>query len=71
LKVLHIQECYFELPNDFNGSFGDALMLMANRAVQAEVYKEVYDRTVYDVKDYFISERKGKAVVAYEFTDIN
>lgn len=71
MKALHIQECYFELPNDFNGSLGNALMLMANRAIQAEAYKEVYKRTAYDLKDYFLNERKGKTIIEYEFIDIN
>lgn len=71
MQALHIKECYFELPDNFNGSLGDALMLMANRAIQAEAYKEVYKSNVCDLKDYFVNERKGKAVIAYEFIDIN
>lgn len=71
MKALHIQECYFELPDGFNGSLGDALMLMANRTIQVEAYKEVYNRIIYDAKDYFINERKGKTIISYEFIDIN
>ena len=40
-KTLHIMECYFNLPDDFNGSLGDALMLMAHRAKEAELYNEI------------------------------
>lgn len=71
MKTLHIKECYLELPDDFNSSLGDALMLMANRCIQAEAYKEVHNRTAYDMKDYFFNKRKGKAVIVYEFIDIN
>ena len=69
-KILHIKECFFELPDDFNGSLGDALLLMANRAIQAEVYKEVSNKIVYDMRDYFINKRKGKAAISYEIIEV-
>lgn len=70
MKSLHIKECFFELPDDFNGSLGDALILMANRAIQAEAYKEVYGDKCYDLYEYFTKNRKGKCVMSYDFIDI-
>ena len=35
-KLLNIQECYFILPNDFEGTLGDALMLLAQKRLKAE-----------------------------------
>lgn len=72
MKSLHIKECFFELPSDFYGSLGSALMLMANRAIQAEAYKEVYDGGCYDLYEYFTGkDRKGKCVIDYEIIDID
>ncbi len=70
MKSLHIKECFFELPTDFYGSLGDALMLMANRRIQAEAYKEVRDGECYDLYEYFTKNRKGKCVISYEIIDI-
>lgn len=35
-KLLSIQECQFNLPDNFNGSLGDALMLLAKYRLQCE-----------------------------------
>ena len=35
-RLLTIQECQFSLPNDFNGTLGDALMLLAKCRLNAE-----------------------------------
>lgn len=40
-KTLLIYGCCFNLPDNFNGTLGDALMLMANKAKQAEAYNEI------------------------------
>ena len=36
-KLLSIQECQFSLPDDFDGTLGDALMLLAKKRLEAEV----------------------------------
>lgn len=35
-KVFYIENCYFRLPEDFNGTCGDALMLLALRRLEQE-----------------------------------
>ena len=35
-KLLTIQECQFNLPDDFDGTLGDALMLLAKKRLKAE-----------------------------------
>lgn len=35
-KVLYVKDCYFRLPEDFNGTCGDALMLLALRRLEQE-----------------------------------
>ena len=35
-KLLTIQECQFSLPDDFEGTLGDALMLLAKHRLQSE-----------------------------------
>ena len=70
MKAFHITDCLFELPSDFDGSVGDVLMLMANRAKQAEAYKEMYECEIYDMYEYFTKDKKGKCVMNYAFIDI-
>lgn len=40
-KLLSIQECHFNLPDDFNGTLGDALLLLAQHRLQSESDKKV------------------------------
>lgn len=46
-KLLSIEECHFNLPDDFDGSLGDALMLLAQYRLQCEA-----DKKVNKVNDY-------------------
>lgn len=69
MRMLHIKECYFKLPEDFNGSIGDILLLMANRYLQSEAYKEINERNEVDFDNEFIASNK-KGIIAYEFVDI-
>lgn len=68
-KILHIKDCYFNLPDDFNGTLGEALILMSNRAIQAEVYKEMYNSVCFDTYDYLVNSDRSKCVMQYEFID--
>lgn len=51
-KLLSIGECQFSLPDDFEGTLGDALLLLANHRLQAEknkrINKEDIDMSCYD-----------------------
>jgi len=40
-KLLTIQECQFSLPNDFEGTLGDALMLLAKHRLQSESNQKI------------------------------
>lgn len=43
-KVLHIQDCYFRLPENFNGTCGNALMLLALQCLEREKQQAIiYD----------------------------
>lgn len=70
-KLLRIYECYFNLPDNFNGTLGDALMLMANRAKEAEAYDEV--KTYYDgfpdLYGHLRNNDKAKCSIQYEIVD--
>ena len=59
-KVLHIKDCYFRLPEDFNGTCGNALMLLALRRLEQEKEQNVVNRTnsVYDLNDFWNSNEK-------------
>lgn len=40
-KLLTIYECQFNLPDNFDGTLGDALMLLAKRRLEAESKNKV------------------------------
>ena len=40
-KLLTIQECHFTLPDNFEGTLGDALMLLAKKRLEAESLNKV------------------------------
>lgn len=70
-KLLRIYECYFNLPDNFNGTLGDALMLMANRAKEAEAYNEVntYYDDLPDPYSHLRNNDKVKCSIQYEIVD--
>lgn len=73
-KILHIYECHFNLPNDFNGTLGEALMLMANRALAAEAYDEFsfvgrYEDIDIDMREHLLNNENAKCSIAYEIED--
>ncbi len=59
-KVLYIKDGYFKLPEDFNGTCGDALMLLALRRLEQEKKQNVINRTksVYNLNDFWKSDEK-------------
>lgn len=44
-KVLYVKDCYFRLPEDFNGTCGDALMLLALRRLEQEKENKITNKT--------------------------
>jgi hypothetical protein len=41
-KILNIQECYFILPDDFKGTLGEALSLLAEYRLNAEKENQIH-----------------------------
>ena len=50
-KLLSIRECQFSLPDDFEGTLGDALLLLANYRLQVEKSKSINKENI-DVPCY-------------------
>lgn len=44
-KVLHIQDCYFKLPENFNGTCGNALMLLGLHRLEQEKQQSISNET--------------------------
>lgn len=40
-KLLSIHECHFNLPDNFNGTLGEALLLLAQHRLQSEKSQKV------------------------------
>ena len=59
-KVLNIQNCYFRLPQDFEGTCGDALMLLALQRLEREQQQTTTNETNNDnsIRDFWNSDRK-------------
>lgn len=53
-KILRIGEGYFNLPDDFEGSLGDALMLLAEYTLEREATKNTIKETRDSVPDIFL-----------------
>lgn len=45
-RLLTIKECEFSLPNDFNGTLGDALLLLAKYRLEAEKTNKINQKDV-------------------------
>lgn len=59
-KVLHIQDCYFKLPEDFNGTCGNALMLLGLHRSRQEKEQSISNETNNDnrIQDFWASDKK-------------
>lgn len=59
-KVLYIQDCYFKLPKDFNGTCGNALMLLALHRLEQEERQSILNEAKNEnrVDDFWNSDRK-------------
>ena len=81
MKVLVIQDTYFELPNDFSGTLADALRLMADYTESkkdfyfTEVAEKDDDTSPYDEVMNYIDDiliKKGSRVnLTYGMLDID
>ena len=59
-KVLYIQDCYFRLPEDFNGTCGNALMLLGLRRLEQEKQQLISNETNNEnrIEDFWKSDNK-------------
>lgn len=59
-KVLYIKDCYFKLPEDFNGTCGNALMLLAIHRIEQEKQQTIANETNNEnrVSDFWNSDKK-------------
>jgi len=72
-RTLYIEECYFNLPNDFDGTLGEALALLANRALEAEMYDEICDYygDYYGMHDHLKNNNKAKCSISWRIIEEN
>lgn len=47
-KLFHIDECWFNLPDDFTGTCGDALMLLAKYRLEKEKGNQIGKNFAHD-----------------------
>ena len=67
-KLLKIEECYFNLPNDFNGTLGEALTLLAKYRLEKEKENKVTDNANDDEFDCYsalMSNDNAKCTIEY------
>ena len=68
-KLLCINKCYLKLPDNFNGTLGDMLMLMANCCKQSEAYDEVVIKPEIDLEG-LLKTKRVKCTMNYEIIEI-
>lgn len=64
-KVLHIKDCYFKLLEDFNGTCGNALMLLGLHRSRQEKEQSISNET--RIQDFWASDKK--CTMAYCIAD--
>ena len=64
-KVLHIQDAYFKLPENFNGTCGNALMLLGLYRLEQEKQQSITNETNNEnrIEDFWKSD--DKCTMAY------
>lgn len=64
-KVLYIQDCYFRLPENFNGTCGNALMLLGLYRIEQEKQQSISNENnnLNRIEDFW--ESSNKCTMAY------
>lgn len=78
-KLFYIEECWFNLPDDFNGTCGEALMLLAKYRLKQESENKIGSESELLKKDdgsedlytSFISSDDRKATLAHAFLNLD
>lgn len=66
-KVLYIRDCYFRLPENFDGTCGNALMLLALHRLEQEEQQAICKEGENRLTDFWNSDRK--CTMAYCISD--
>lgn len=71
-KLLSIGECQFSLPDDFEGTLGDALLLLANYRLESEKTKSI-NRVDMDAPCYdeLRNENDIKCAIKYSLSRVS
>lgn len=78
-KLFYIKECWFNLPDDFNGTCGEALMLLAKYRLGQENKNKIgaenellkKDDGSEDLYATLVSKNDRKATLAHAFLKLN
>lgn len=72
-KLLQIKECYFNLPDDFNGSLGEALMLLAQYRLKCEENQKIKNMDKCDTDTYasLMTNNESKCSIAYSICQLS
>lgn len=64
-KVLYIQDCFFRLPENFDGTCGNALMLLAQRRLEQEKQQAIINENQNESRINDFWENDNKCTIAY------
>ena len=70
-KILRVKNLYFNLPDNFNGTLGDAFTLITNRMIEAEAYNEVSELKIIDPLNHLLDSDEIKCLIEYEIIGID
>ena len=64
-KLLDISECKFALPDSFNGTLGEALMLLAQYRLDKEKKGQTFFKEKLDCYDALVNDDSIKSAIRY------
>lgn len=70
-RVLHVKSLYFNLPDNFDGTLGDAFTLITNRMIEAEAYNEVRELELLDPLNHLLRSDKTKCAIEWEIINVD
>jgi len=70
-KLFTLDECYFNIPDDFNGTLGDALMLLAKYRLECESKEKSNKEDIDDSYKYLITHDDIKCTLVYRLLKLS
>jgi len=70
-KLMHIQDCFINLPDDFNGTLLDALKLLVQFREEAETKNNVARHEEEDNLTYLWANDNIKVTMSYGFAELD